>query len=161
MQGSDCQVEKNECPWHWEIGHEGCWHFLSLSLSLNNKTNTKQKDKLPKSPFWPLKRLNRTGWSVKVCCCFLLSPQVVRDVIAVLLGIERLSASLIVSGDFQLTPDLNPMCHFQVLIMILMRGCFAWSPLSQNQWFSSWKEVLTVLFQSRQTAKGGEEHFKR
>ena len=64
------------------------------------------------------------------------------------------------SSDFQLAPELNPMCHFQVLIMILIRGCFAWSPLSWNQCFSSWKEVMTVSFQSRQTAKRGQENFK-
>lgn len=40
-------------------------------------------------------------------------------------GSERLSVSLIVSSDFRLAPELNPVSHFHGVITILMIGCFA------------------------------------
>lgn len=169
MHSSDLQVEKNECPWHWKTSHEGyCPFFYFFFLVSHNK----QEIRFLVSKwihFWSLKRWKRSGWSVKVCLTSqreTAGPEYKAVDMMLLLVFTsrflrrhhhfvwdwRLSASLIVSSDFQLNPELNPMCHFQVLIMILMRGCFAWSPLSRNQCFSWWEEVMTVRFQSRQTA---------
>lgn len=166
MHSGDLQVEKNECPWHWKTSHEGyCPFFFSVSHNKQDIWFLVSKW----INFWSPETWKRKSLSVKVCLTSqreTAGPEYKAVDMMLLLASTsrrlrchhrfvwdwRLSASLIVSSDFQLNPELNPMCHFQVLIMILMRGCFAWSPLSRNQCFSSLEEVMTVRFQSRQTA---------